>query len=168
MTQDEQDYLRTSYAVRLPGHLSILTIDLLKPCIGTFIMESIIGEATSICDEGVIRNNNIRAVDDMDLNSNTGPNSKAKASPTLTLRTLPESSRYFWKTSHSELLSQTVYDKRPDGVKRVLPENEVAVMALNEIAAIRGLGFFFHLKSRTCWRGEPQDCPRSRALPRLG
>ena len=131
-------------------------------------MESIIGEATSACDERVIRNNNIRAVDDIDLKSNTGLNRKAKASPTLILRTLPESSRYFWKTTHSEQLSQTVYDKRSDGNRRVLLDNEVAVMALNEIAAKQGLGFFFHLKSRTCWRGEPQECPRSRALPRPG
>ena len=131
-------------------------------------MESIIGEATSSYDEGVIRNNNTTALNDVDLNSDIGPDSKAKALPTLTLRTLPESSRYFWKTSHAEQLSQIIYDKRSDGNKRVLPENEVAVMALNEIAAIRGLGFFFHLKSRTCWREAPQDCPRSRASPRPG
>ena len=124
-------------------------------------MELIIGEVTSGGNKGVIKDNHIGAVDGVD------PDSKVK-SPTLTLRTLPESSRYFWKTSHSEQLSQTVYDKRSDGNKRLLPANEVAVMALNEIAVTRGQGFFFYLKNRTCWRGAPQDCPRSRALPRPG
>ena len=131
-------------------------------------MELIIGEVTSGGNKGVIKDNHTGAVDGVDPHSNIGPDSKVKASPTLTLRTLPESSRYFWKTSHSEQLSQTVYDKRSDGNQRLLPANEVAVMALNEIAATRGQGFFFHLKNRTCWRGAPQDCPRSRALPRPG
>ena len=125
-------------------------------------MELIIGEVTSGGDKGVIKDNHVGAVDGVD------PDSKVSASPTLTLRTLPESSRYFWKTSHSEQLSQTVHDKRSDGNKRLLLANEVAVMALNEIAVTRGQGFFFYLKNRTCWRGEPQDCPRSRALPRPG
>lgn len=72
---------------------------------------------------------------------------RTKAPPRTTLRVLSLSKYHFWKNSHSEQLSQTMYDKKSDGSAKPLPENEVTVMALNEIAATQGAGFFSHLKA---------------------
>ena len=46
-------------------------------------MESIISKMTTTYNKRVIRNNNIRAINNIDLNSNTSLNRKAKALLTL-------------------------------------------------------------------------------------
>lgn len=91
----------------------------------------------------------------MDADS-TEPNEPRKRqkrdhSPARTIRATPLSKRHFWKESIGEQISQTVVDQNPDYIKRTLTENEVTVLALNEIAAEHGRGFFFHLPSRLAW-----------------
>ena len=53
---------------------------------------------------------------------------------------------------------------------RSLRKNEIAVMALNEIAVERGHSFFFHLTSRDCWYKTFKDelCPEHRIASRPG
>lgn len=68
------------------------------------------------------------------------------------LRELLCSKRLFWKDDSAEQLSQQVSDRNNRGVKRILPQNEVTVMALNEIAVYAGRGFFQHLPSRDVWK----------------
>ena len=95
--------------------------------------------------------------------------SATTAKSSLTLRTLPQSSRHFWKTSHLDQVSQSMNDYI--GVKRELPPNEIAVMALNEIAVERGHGFFFHLKSRVSGykkSGKEELSPADRVAPGPG
>lgn len=67
------------------------------------------------------------------------------------LRELPQSERHFWQHSITDQLSLKVFDQNADYFRRVLPENEVAVLALNEIAAERRRGYFLHLPSRSAW-----------------
>jgi hypothetical protein len=82
------------------------------------------------------------------------------------LRDIPTSQRHFWRANHREQMALAVSDalwltKR---YLRPLPANELAVMALNEIAALEGVGFFMHLKSRTCFRKRASSilAPKSR------
>lgn len=86
------------------------------------------------------------------------------------LRGLQQSDRYFWKTSYSTQLDQTIFDKVSDGTSRQIPPNEITVMALNEIAVQRGRGFFLHLKNRDGWKKHPSEelCPASRVPPQPG
>ena len=92
---------------------------------------------------------------------------KASAPPQVRLRTLSLSDHYFWKNTHSEHLSQTIGDKKSDGSIKPLPQNEITVMALDEIAATQGAGFLSHLKSRPCWNKTP-NAPRAAQRPSLG
>jgi hypothetical protein len=86
------------------------------------------------------------------------------------LRTLERSDRCFWKTSHSAQLDQTIFDKSSDGTSRQIPSNEIAVMALNEIAVHHKRGFFLHFKGRDGWKKRPSEelCPASRISPQPG
>lgn len=88
----------------------------------------------------------------------------------LTLRMLERSDRYFWQRSYKEQVQQTMADKHTNGGIRLLPPNEITVMALNEICAHRGRGFFFFFKSRDAWKKPPSTmlCPPSRAPPQPG
>lgn len=71
------------------------------------------------------------------------------------LRQLPQEYR-FLKSTYAEHKSQVIYDKTADGTnKRELYPNELATMALNELAVSRGRGLFYHLPSRESWRKEP-------------
>ena len=93
----------------------------------------------------------------------TGPKlvvkTEANAPPSITLRESLLSKYHFWKDSHSEQLSQTIYDKKSVGSAKPLPQNEVMVMALNEIAATQGAEAFFRLQSRPCC-GMSEKCAR--------
>ncbi|THX31612.1 hypothetical protein D6D12_02718 [Aureobasidium pullulans] len=60
------------------------------------------------------------------------------------LRQLEHSRRYFWRQSIDEQLSLKIHERDVNG-KRLLSGNEILVMALNEMAAHRGRGFFFYL-----------------------
>lgn len=86
-------------------------------------------------------------------NAYGGAKKKAPPKEVDTLRTLPISDRYFWKASIGEQLSQCVWDQGSDYSKRQLPGNEITVLGLNEIAAARRRGFFYHLPSRESWKG---------------
>lgn len=77
---------------------------------------------------------------------------RRKRDQPATLRTLPTSPRHFWKESVEEQLSQEMHDRREHMITRPLPGHEIMAMALNEIAAHRGQGFFFHLPSRHYWK----------------
>jgi len=66
----------------------------------------------------------------------------------LTLRTAEQSSTLFWSKSHRKQLLPAMHDKLAFGGQRDLAENEVLTMALNEVAAQRGRGFFFHFRNR--------------------
>lgn len=75
----------------------------------------------------------------------------------LKLRTAQTSDRCFWAATTAEQFDQEVCDQNADYGKRVLPKNEVAVLALNEIAARHRRAFFFHLPSRQSWTSKPND-----------
>lgn len=79
-----------------------------------------------------------------------------EAGPVL-LRDLPLTDRYFWKDSIESQLAQTVVDKDWNSNKRILPGNEVTAMALNELAASRGRGFFFYMLTREAWKTWPNE-----------
>jgi hypothetical protein len=49
-------------------------------------------------------------------------------------------------------LALDVADKDSNGHVRELPGNEVLVMALNEIAAEQGRGFYYYLPFREAWK----------------
>lgn len=85
----------------------------------------------------------------------------------LLLRSTTIANRYFWKQSLAEQLSQTVYDKNPDYIRRTLPGNEVTVLALNEIAFGHGRGLFYHLPSREIWKSPADEgrIPKERVPP---
>lgn len=92
-----------------------------------------------------------------------------------TLRSIPQSEHYFWDQSQPRQLHQPVTDKLGGGSHRKLPENESAVMALNELAVQRGRGFFFHFRNRDSSKkgggrangaaATGELCPASRATP---
>jgi|SRR5436853_692887 hypothetical protein len=68
------------------------------------------------------------------------------------LRGVAPSNRHFWKLSSADQLGQKIYDRSMDGSERPVPNSEIDVMALNEISAHCGRGFFFHLKNRDIWK----------------
>lgn len=88
------------------------------------------------------------------------------------LRELDNSRRYFWKPGLSEQLSLVVRDKRfNSGIPRPLPPNEMIAMALNEIAAHKGYGFFFFLPNANTYGdkgGDPACRPQHRLPPAPG
>lgn len=69
-----------------------------------------------------------------------------------TLRSLPSSRDVFWKRLTTDGDPAAVWDKNHHGLERLLPGNETLVMALNEIAADNGRGFFYYLPSREYWK----------------
>ncbi|TIA32241.1 hypothetical protein D6C78_08365 [Aureobasidium pullulans] len=87
-----------------------------------------------------------------------------KRTLTTTLRDIEISDRHFWKGEITEQLSQKVLDSRGIGTQRKLPGNELTVMGLNEIAAERGRGYFFHMLTREAWTSWPGEelYPRTR------
>lgn len=60
------------------------------------------------------------------------------------------SQRHFWKTTLQDQLTQQAWDDVE--WRRKLRSNEVMTMALNEIAAASGRGFFFHVPSRETYK----------------
>ncbi|KAG9526408.1 hypothetical protein KCV07_g865, partial [Aureobasidium melanogenum] len=86
------------------------------------------------------------------------------------LREIEKSDRFFWKTDQNEQWSMSVFDKMTNGKKRPLAKNEIAVMALNEIAAANGQGFFFHLRNKEFWKKPPNSelHPSDRVAPQPG
>ncbi|KAG9693658.1 hypothetical protein KCU95_g3198, partial [Aureobasidium melanogenum] len=93
---------------------------------------------------------------------------QTKKTATTALREIEVSARHFWKQDMTEQLSQEVLDSRGMGKQRKLPGNELTVMALNEVAAEFGKGFFFHMLTREAWTSWPGEefHPRSR-IPEL-
>lgn len=84
------------------------------------------------------------------------------------LRDLPISARYFWRDTVEEFVQQEVLDRFYDDANpRPLPANEVLVLALNEIAAERRYGFFFHLPNRMSWTRNNFN-PKTRTPPKQG
>ncbi|KAF2488743.1 hypothetical protein BU16DRAFT_545188 [Lophium mytilinum] len=61
------------------------------------------------------------------------------------LRRLP-ASHDFKKQTYVDFISQQVKDRDNWGYDRDLLSNEIAALALNDISAMRGYGFFFHVK----------------------
>ncbi|GAB7356374.1 hypothetical protein MBLNU459_g7157t1 [Dothideomycetes sp. NU459] len=82
------------------------------------------------------------------------PNSRLHKDATLRDATPSESS--FRKDTAAEHFAQFVVDKDMRGHKRELPGNEVTVMSLNELAAERRRGFFYHLLTREGWKKWPR------------
>jgi hypothetical protein len=80
------------------------------------------------------------------------------------LREIKPSARYFWCNETQTGLVKLVEDHNANRTKRPLPENEIAAMALNEVAAERGRGFFFHARGRESWKSSPGEglCPAKR------
>lgn len=88
------------------------------------------------------------------------PAPKLKAQ--LQLRDIPTSDRYFTAHSLGDYVSLQVRDKTYDGTNdRLLPSNEIDVLALNELAASEGQGFSMFLPSRHSWSRQTFE-PRSR------
>jgi hypothetical protein len=84
------------------------------------------------------------------------------------IRELPTSARYFWKGTYAEYVRQEISDKTADGTNpRKLPPNEILALALNEVAAKAGSGFFFHAPNRDSWSRQAFE-PKSRGPPPLG
>lgn len=81
-----------------------------------------------------------------------------------TLRAVPPSARLFWKDTIQEQLSQGAKDRYNRGILRDLTKHEITTMALNEVAAELGRGFFFYLPSREVWKTPASESmiPRSR------
>ncbi len=52
-----------------------------------------------------------------------------------TIRKLPGSRRHFWRHTTADQVAQTAVDQTLYYRRRPLPNNEVTVLALNEIAA---------------------------------
>ncbi|KAH3938815.1 hypothetical protein HBH98_172470 [Parastagonospora nodorum] len=78
------------------------------------------------------------------------------------LREIPASQRQFWKEELSDHVAQQVRDKTHDGSNdRSLLPNEIDALALNEIAVLRGAGFFMFLPNRHSWSKQTYD-PKSR------
>ena len=73
----------------------------------------------------------------------------SKHSPVL--RDLPLTTRFLQSDAAAQLALQ-ISDKDTNGFVRELPDNEVLVMALNEISAERGRGFFYYLPFREAWK----------------
>lgn len=98
-----------------------------------------------------------RIEDDSNGNGH-GEASEPAATVTLrketTLRQLQRSELAFWDPSRPKHLLPvgSVVDQVSFGNKRSLGENEIAVMALNEIAAQQRRGFFFHFRNRDTWK----------------
>ncbi|USP75478.1 hypothetical protein yc1106_02752 [Curvularia clavata] len=91
------------------------------------------------------------------------PVSKASGAKTLLrLREIPTSQRYFWREELSSHIRQQVRDRTHDGANdRPLLPNEIDALALNEIAVLRGAGFFMFLPSRNSWNKQMFD-PKNR------
>lgn len=78
------------------------------------------------------------------------------------LREIPPAPAYFWKQPLHEYLNQEARDKTYDGTNsRKLPPNEIDALALNEVAAAKGQGFFLFLPSRNSWSHQTYE-PKSR------
>lgn len=73
-----------------------------------------------------------------------------KKSKTI-LRDIPPTTGLLQSDTAAQL-SLEIADKDANGYMRDLPGNEILVMALNEIAADRGRGFFFYLPFREAWK----------------
>jgi hypothetical protein len=85
------------------------------------------------------------------------------------LRDLEKTSQFWQVGSIASQLAFMVSDYNVDSVKRRLPQNEILVMALNEIAYSQSHGFFFYL--RTCDARHSDDkvlLPESRRPSPLG
>ncbi|KAH0175063.1 hypothetical protein KCU67_g446, partial [Aureobasidium melanogenum] len=88
------------------------------------------------------------------------------------LRDLSLSATFFWDQTQKKHISSPISDKVAVGKQRDLPENELVVMALNEIAVQRGRGFFLHFRNRDTLKktsggaksktDDGQSCPPSR------
>lgn len=91
----------------------------------------------------------------------TVPKRKKTATNTATrpvvLRDLPICERQFWKPSVAEQMRQDVIDKNSRSVKRELSKAEVTTLALNEVAAEKGRGYFMWLPSREVWKTPSND-----------
>lgn len=85
-------------------------------------------------------------------NDDRGPGAQSQRPAKIFLQDYQPSQRCFWKDSTTEQLTTLHYDKHPEQYSRPLPNNEVMVMALNEIAAHHGSGFFFYLPSKNATR----------------
>ena len=86
----------------------------------------------------------------METDTENPPASKASRATTLPkLREIPISPRYFWLEELSDHIRQQVCDRTHDGANdRLLLPNEIDALALNEIAVVRGAGFFMFLLNR--------------------
>jgi len=74
-----------------------------------------------------------------------------KSASTLMLRDIPPTTRFLQPDATAQLAIQ-ISDRDANGHVRGLPDNETLVMALNEIAAERGRGFFYYLPFREAWK----------------
>ena len=96
--------------------------------------------------------------------SNNGTRSPAMAPPSCKLSELPVARRFFWAPSSRgfhKLLDPGVTEKNFSSSERKLTANEVLSLALNEVAAERGQGYFWYLQSRNSGAREKFD-PQSR------
>jgi hypothetical protein len=76
---------------------------------------------------------------DHDSESKEADSEVAKPQKPLKLRDLAPSNRCFWKDVYHDQKAMVVRDIRP------LPSHEKAAMGMNEIAAEKRQGFFFHV-----------------------
>ncbi|KAG9568552.1 hypothetical protein KCU71_g2701, partial [Aureobasidium melanogenum] len=95
---------------------------------------------------------------------------QGKGTSATTIRDIEVSDRHFWKHDVTQQLSQKVMDVRGQGKQRKLHGNEITALGLNEIAAIRGRGYFFHMLTREAWTSWPGEelHPKSRVPPGPG
>src|SRR5258708_5756690 len=69
-----------------------------------------------------------------------------------TMRTLGTSDRYFWTSTSQQLLNIDVVDRRFGIYKRLLLTNDKTALALNEVAADSGRGYFQQLPAHSTWK----------------
>lgn len=87
----------------------------------------------------------------------TEPSRKSKADEQF-LRSLSRTDRFFWRERMSDQLSQVVQDQHSrKSETRTLAKHEITTLALNEVAAVKGLGLFLYLPSREVWKTRPNE-----------
>ncbi|KAG8532801.1 uncharacterized protein KY384_002679 [Bacidia gigantensis] len=82
-----------------------------------------------------------------------------------TLRSLISIDQLYRENGPLSQLNHELYDKVPNSNLRHLQKNEILTLMLNEVAVLKGRGFFQHLRNRESWLKKPPVtiCPESRA-----
>ena len=92
----------------------------------------------------------------------------SEGAETVLLRSAALCPRLFWRSTLDEQLRLFTLDKDFGNFKRPLLKNEMMTMALNEVAAHHGRGFFFFMLDRDGFQrwSDVGEFPKSRQPPK--